>query len=200
MSVAEIIAVGTPGLLETVIAALEAGNLVILPTETVYGIAARADFPLATKRLANCKRRPEQNDFAHLISGLDDIRKFIPDPPPRAMIIARRFFPGPLTLVIEHDGRTMGFRCPAHPFPLLVARNARFPIVLTSANLSGHPPARDIGEVDASGLLVAPAVMVDGGRSRYGLSSTVVSVRGDIVRVVREGALPSTRIPFLTNE
>ena len=139
------------------VTALSEGKLVILPTETVYGIAVRADSQDAVNRLISAKNRPEKNPFTVALADGVDVQKFLPEMGIFAERLARRCFPGPITLVSDASSaksaihtlpaetkkyvapeNSVGIRVPAHDFTLAVLRDADFPVVLTSANLSGE--------------------------------------------------------------
>jgi len=195
-----VVPAGTPGLLDEVLAALEQGELVVLPTETVYGLALREDSEQAQATLYRMKKRRRSKKLARLAAGPEDIEKTVPDAPRRALMLARKFWPGRLTIVVKKGDRTWGFRCPAHPFTLAVARHAPFPVSLTSANVSGRSEPISVEDVLDEGLDPFPALVVDGGVCRYARPSTVVMVEGDRVSLLRAGALPARVIPFLEEE
>jgi L-threonylcarbamoyladenylate synthase len=198
-----------PGAATAAAAVLAAGGLVGIPTETVYGIAV---LPIEDRldALLEAKRRPAEKGFQLIVDGLDQVASLVVVPP-SAQRLAARFWPGPLTLALPvrtgvslppllTGGRdTVGIRVPDHAVPRAIAR-AVGPIAVSSANVSGEPPAES---VEAMLLSVGPslALAIDDGRVRGGVSSTVVGVSADdqltFFRIgalseeeVREAALP----------
>lgn len=146
--------------------ALRRGALVVLPTETVYGIAVRADDPSAIQRLLAAKNRSEKNPFTLAFSSMERILPYVPQMPVVAERLARRCFPGPITLVLNADQPesavyqlpqevlkfimpedSIGVRVPRHDFTLQILENADFPVALTSANLSGQLDSTSGAEV-----------------------------------------------------
>lgn len=169
------------------------GGLVIVPTETVYGVAARADSAEAMAKLYAAKGRASDKPVARMLAGAGDLAGALGGAavPREAARLAERFWPGPLTLVLPGgDGVFVGYRVPDHPVALawLRALGGVVPAV-TSANRSGEAAA-----VDARGAWEAlrphAAVALDGGEAKMGLGSTVVRVDGEgKVQVLREGPI-----------
>ncbi len=191
-----VLPVGTPRLLDTTIEVLRVGGVVVLPTETVYGFAVRADRKDAVDKLLDIKQK-RLSKLAYLVSEPDDMDEYVESVPPRALLLARRFWPGPLTIVIESKGQSYGFRCPSFPFTLSVARDAGFPIYLTSANVTTLNPAISANEVINMRFSPSPDLIIDGGKAVLEKHSTVVKVSGDDVMLIRTGSLPASRIPYL---
>jgi protein-tyrosine phosphatase len=195
------------GAVRQVAEALGRGELVAFPTETVYGIAASALDPDAIERLRHCKGRPDEKPLTLAVGGADDALDWVPDMSPLGRRLARRCWPGPVTLVFADGvaeglaGRltdrvrervcpagTLGLRVPAHAAILEVMRHLPGPLALTSANRSGEPDATTaaaVVEAVGDGL----AVVVDDGPSRYGQPSTVVKVADNSWQVLREGVV-----------
>ncbi|WP_304192200.1 L-threonylcarbamoyladenylate synthase [Phenylobacterium aquaticum] len=185
------------------VAALRAGSLVILPTETVYGLGADAANPAAVAAIYEAKGRPR---FNPLISHVADIaaaeRLAIFDD--RAHRLAAAFWPGPLTLVlpIRPDTpvcdlaraglETVALRAPAHPVAQALLRAFGGPVVAPSANRSGRPsPTTFVDAVEETGVSAAAAL--EGGPCRVGLESTVVALL-DQPRLLRPGAVTRAEI------
>lgn len=184
--------------------ALEAGKLIHLPTETVYGLGARADDPEAVIRVYEAKGRPRFNPLivhvgdvaqAERVATFDD----------RARQLAAAFWPGPLTLVLPIKGGvcdlaragldSVAVRMPDHPLALEVLRSLDFGVVAPSANRSGRPsPTTAADAIEETGTSVA--VTLDGGPCRVGVESTVVSLLGD-ARYLRAGAITRAQIESL---
>ena len=175
--------------------AVREGGLAIVPTETVYGVAARADSEEAMGRLYAAKGRRPDKPVARMLAGAGALERALGPGavlPEAARRLAERYWPGPLTLVLRGaDGVWTGYRVPDHPVALawLRALGDVVPAV-TSANRSGEPAA-----VDAAGAWAAleghAAIALDGGMARMGQGSTVVRVGEDgTMEVLREGPVP----------
>jgi tRNA threonylcarbamoyl adenosine modification protein (Sua5/YciO/YrdC/YwlC family) len=188
--------------LREAIAALRAGAIVAIPTDTVYGLAVDPSHPRATKALFSLKRRPQDVDLPVLVAGIDQAARLV-EPPglsPPAQRLATAFWPGPLTIVVPRRkdlhwalgprSTTIGLRCPQNSAAQRLCELVG-PLAVTSANLHGEPPCTDAPAVKA---LFASVVVVDGGESCGGTPSTVVDVTGSNVRCLREGALPWRQI------
>lgn len=179
------LSVDDPAAVPAVVTALRDGQAVVVPTETVYGLAA---LPSRTDLLLELKGRPASVPIAVLVADVDQAAVAAGRSlPPLAEGLAAAFWPGPLTLVVPTaDGGTLGVRCPDHDFVRQVAA-AVGPVATTSANRHGEatPP----GAAEAAASLTGPvAVVVDGGRLE-GLPSTVVDVTAEELRVLREGPI-----------
>ena len=182
---------------------LGAGGVVALPMDTVYGLAVDLATPGGIERLFEVKHRPADRAIVLLLAAADQARE-VAEWPSTADRLASRFWPGGLTLVLPRRpsdalpdaltaGRpTIGVRLPDHPCPRALAA-ALGPLPVTSANLSGRPPAVDAQEVLRQ-LGDSIELVLDGGPSRSGLASTVVDCTGDEVRILRVGAVPESDI------
>lgn len=195
---ARIVPLDDPATLATVVAAIRAGRLVALPTETVYGLACGLD-DVAVDRLMAAKGRDPGKGLTLLIDALADARALVIDSP-AATRLASRFWPGPLTLVVPlragvilpqavtGGSDAVGLRAPDQAMARRLARELG-PLPLTSANRSGEPDARDAGAVEAA-VGASVEVIVDGGPSPGGVPSTVVAVGADgSWRVLRGGPI-----------
>ncbi|MEM6797951.1 MAG: L-threonylcarbamoyladenylate synthase [Planctomycetota bacterium] len=187
--------------------ALAEGKLVALPTETVYGLAASACNAAAVEKLFEAKGRDPSVPFALAIKSAAEAEDYSPGWSPLAARLARRCWPGPVTLVLEADhpaslvGQlpesvrqylcpqgTVGLRVPANAVVQDVLRMLPGPIALTSANRSGEPAAVNAVEVvEAVGDSVA--LVLDDGPAHYGQASSVAMVNGDGLKVLREGVV-----------
>ncbi len=186
------------------IAALRAGGIVALPTDTVYGIGVSLDTPGGIERLFAAKSRPPDKAIALLLSDLEQAEG-IGELTPAARALATAFWPGGLTLVVPRrtdrdlppaltGGElapgaipTVGLRVPNHDAPRALAR-ALGPLPTTSANRSGEPEARDADEIERL-LGGSIDLVLDGGPAAGGPASTVVDVTGDEPRILRSGAI-----------
>ena len=168
--------------------ALARGELVIVPTETVYGIAAREDRPAALERLARLKAGRRQ-PYSVAVADPQVLSGRLARLPRSARRIAARWWPGPVTLVLPTlDGGTLGVRVPGHAFVRDLAGEAGAPLLLPSANLPGAPPPRTVAELVPE-LLEQVALVVDGGRTALGEASTVVRPARSCLHVLREGVV-----------
>lgn len=173
--------------------ALRNGDLVILPTETVYGLAADARVPGAVEKIYRAKQRPPEKEIALLISR--DAWENVPALAGNALArrLGQAFWPGPLTLVVPEDDAWMGYRVPDHPAIEAVLRAVARPLTVSSANLSGRPSPRTADDA-ARDLADHVAVILDAGPAPGGVPSTVVRVHPDHVEILRPGALTEDQI------
>jgi tRNA threonylcarbamoyl adenosine modification protein (Sua5/YciO/YrdC/YwlC family) len=173
---------------------LLAGRAVVLPTETVYGLAALPSVPGATAQLFTLKGRPEDVPLAVLVDSIDQVAAWVEPPSAAVERLCETHWPGPLTVVLRRradvhlelggDGRTVGVRCPDHDLVRRLARRVG-PIATTSANRHGEPTpvtAQEVAEVVGQGDVLA----LDGGRCA-GVASTVVDATGPRLRILRRG-------------
>jgi tRNA threonylcarbamoyl adenosine modification protein (Sua5/YciO/YrdC/YwlC family) len=173
---------------------LRRGGLVAFPTETVYGIAASAEIPEAVDRLYRLKGRPRSKPMTVMVADVTPVLERCPDISPTARALMKRYWPGPLTLVLpDKEGHITGFRLPAHSLARGLVREARVPLLVPSANPADLPPATTAEQV----LTYFPDqidLVIDAGPAEGGVASTVVQVIGDQVEILREGAIPESRI------
>ncbi len=178
---------------------LREGGLVALPTETVYGLAANALDPEAVQRIFQVKGRPQDNPLILHVTGAQWLPRYCVDIPPMAYTLARKFWPGPLTMILKRQPivpdvttaglDTVAIRCPNHPVTLAILREAGVPVAAPSANASGRPScttAQDVLE-DMDGKIEG---VVDGGPCVVGVESTILDLTCDPPRVLRPGGLP----------
>jgi L-threonylcarbamoyladenylate synthase len=185
---------------EAAVAAIKGGRLAIVPTDTVYGIAASAWTEVAARRLYRAKGREDIQPTALVASDLDMLFEAVPELRGRAGVIARALLPGGFTLVLPNPARryrwltgsrpdTIGVRVPAVTGPGKEVLDRVGVVVATSANLPGGADPRRIADVPQQ-LLDAADAVVDGGELP-GTASTVIDFTGPEPVVVREGAEPS---------
>ncbi|HZK99022.1 MAG TPA: L-threonylcarbamoyladenylate synthase [Caulobacteraceae bacterium] len=195
------------GEIDAAIQALRDGRLAILPTETVYGLAADAGNGGAVAALFAAKGRPRFNPLIAHVADAGAARR-IADLDPRALRLAEAFWPGPLTLVAQVRDEaavcalaragldTLAVRVPAHPLALAVLRAFGGPLVAPSANRSGRPSPTTLADAAAEvGEFAAAAI--DGGACAVGLESTVVSLLDGPARLLRPGAVTRASIEAL---
>ena len=187
---------------------LASGGLVIFPTETVYGVGARADHPSAVERLRRVKKRHRDKPFTVHVGRRDEVDRYVPDVGGLGRRLLRRGWPGPLTVLfpvrdpraapivreidpaaaaaLYHDG-VIGLRCPDHPQTRDLLNEAGGPVVAASANVAGRPPPRDVAE-SLRDLNDRVDLALDGGPTRLSVPSTVVRLDGSGFEIVRAGA------------
>lgn len=183
--------------------ALRAGDLVVFPTETVYGVGANALDREAVLKIFRAKGRPADNPVIVHVADDAHARALARAWPPAADALARAFWPGPLTLVLPRDARvpdevtggldSVAVRVPDHPVALALLRAADVPVAAPSANRSGRPSPTTVAHA-RSDLGDAVACYLDGGPARVGVESTVVSLLGPVPVVLRPGGVPRERI------
>jgi len=184
--------------LEKGISILKQGGVVVFPTDTVYGLGAASYIPEAVERVYRIKERPRNMALPLLLAHTSQIGEVAESVPPIAWLLADKFLPGALTLVLAKSssvsalvtagGATIAVRIPAHPVPVALARGLGAPIIGTSANLSGKPAPSTADEVYAQfdGKI---DLVIDGGKCSGGRESTIVDVTGEVPVVLREGAI-----------
>lgn len=196
--------------------ALVEGKLVAFPTETVYGLAAHVLNEEAVGRMHEIKMR-DGKPFALAVRSLHEALDYVPHLSPLGRRLARRCWPGPITLVFNdaHPDSllcqlpesvrrsvsphgTVGFRVPAHPLILDVMKMLAGPLALTSANRRGDPEPVTAAEVVQS-LGNDVALVLDDGRSRLGQSSSVVRVRDNEYEILREGVISGSTLSRLAS-
>jgi tRNA threonylcarbamoyl adenosine modification protein (Sua5/YciO/YrdC/YwlC family) len=169
---------------------LKNGGLVVFPTETVYGIAANALNKDTIDRLYEIKKRPQDKPFSVHIADFDALRQLEISLSKDAERIAKRFWPGPLTLVAFNNKKEkIGLRMPDNMIAFLLIKKAGVPVVAPSANLSGNKPPVSIEEV-LSEMDGHVDMILDGGRARIGIESTVMDVTEKPFKILRQGAIP----------
>ena len=197
--------------------ALAEGKLVGLPTETVYGLAASALDEGAVARLLETKQRSAGKALTLAIKSADDALDYVPKLSPLGRRLARRCWPGPVTIVIEDchpeslirqlpvavqkavaPGGTIGLRVPAHPMVLDILRMLVGPVVLTSANPQGGPdPVTAEAVLSALGEQVQ--LVLNDGQSRLGQPSTVVKIVGKRLEILRPGVVSEQTLRRLSS-
>ena len=194
--------------LEAAAHAARSGNLVVMPTDTVYGIGADAFNAAAVRVLLAAKGRGPDMPVPVLVGSWSTIDGLVMAVPPVARTLIEAFWPGGLSLVVEHaptlswdlgDARgTVMVRMPLHPVALDLLRLVG-PMAVSSANRSGSPPATT---ADAAQVQLGDdvAVYLDGGESPIGIASTVVDLTGGVPRVLRQGAVSIDRLREVVGE
>ncbi|KAA3644878.1 MAG: threonylcarbamoyl-AMP synthase [Chloroflexi bacterium] len=187
----------TPNAISHTIDVLANGGVVAFPTDTVYGLGALAFDVDGIDRLYFIKGRDQAKSIAVLLSKIEELERLTPEPSEEILRLANRFWPGPLTMVVERSPdmpeslssstTTIGLRIPDHPVALDLL-NASGPMAVTSANLSGEDNASTAEEVlkQLDGRI---HLVLDGGRTPGGVPSTVVDLTTSELKVLREGPI-----------
>lgn len=178
------------------------GGLVAVPTETVYGLAGNGLSKDAVERIYEIKGRPEQKPLSLMVPGPEAIERYCEAVPEAASILARAFWPGPLTLILKSKdivpdivragGETVGLRCPDHPMTLELLNTCGVPLAAPSANPSGRPSPKTAAEVEA--YFGPDLAVLDGGPCGIGVESTILDLTVMPYRILRQGALPEADI------
>lgn len=181
---------------------LREGGVVAFPTDTVYGLGADAFNATAVARIYDIKGRPRDRQLPLLIADTEALTGLVEPIPGIGWFLARRFWPGGLTLVLPRagslpahlsHGQTIAVRIPAHPVCLALIRRLGNPVIGTSANPSGQPSVLSADDV-ARQLGSKIDLVINGGSCPGGRESTVVDVSGQAPTVLREGIIPSDQI------
>ena len=177
---------------------LAEGGLVAFPTDTVYGVGAHAFQPDAVERIYMAKIRPRDKAIPILLARADDLSLVAEGITETAWLLAERFWPGGLTLVlpkkanvpdvVSAGGSTVAVRVPDHPAPLALIAALGAPLAATSANLSGRPSPVTAQEVEAE-LGGRIELVLDGGRCPGGVPSTVLDLTTEPPTILRAGAI-----------
>ncbi len=191
------------GQIERAVDLLAAGGVIAIPTDTLYGLAARAFDVDAVLRVFRIKGRESVAALPLLLADPEDAPLFAGSFPSVAQKLAERFWPGPLTIVLRRAARvpdavtgggpTVALRVPDHQVPRQLARRLGTPITGTSANLSGAAPARSAEEVVRK-LGAKLDMVIDGGLLPEGPPSTVVDLAASPPKVVRSGAISAEEL------
>ena len=189
-------------------AAVRRGDLVVLPTDTVYGVGADAFSPNAVRRLLDAKGRGRDVPVPVLVGSWRTVNGLVEDLPDVAKDLIAAFWPGALTLVLRQGGGltwdlgdtkgTVAVRMPLHPVAIeLLAETG--PLAVSSANKHSLPPPVTAAEAREQ-LGDAVAVYLDGGAAEDRTPSTIVDLTGPVPRVLREGALDRARLAEVVDE
>ena len=188
---------------------LRKGGLVAVPTETVYGIAASAEDGVAVQMIYDLKDRDYDKPVSVLVTGMDMVEKYCQNIPPVAYRLAEKYWPGPLTMILEDkevvpamvtaDTGTLGVRCPDHPLTLAIIEKAGVPLAAPSANPSGDEPAKTAQEVlDYFNRKIEG--VVGGGPCAMGVASTILDLTEEEPKVLREGGIPAGELLAFVKE
>ena len=182
---------------------LRTGGLVAVPTETVYGLAGNGLDEQAVSEIYRVKGRPEVKPLSLMVHDASAMERYCRDVPPAAYVLAEKYWPGPLTIVlrakedvpsiVRAGGETVGLRCPDHPKTLELLAACGLPLAAPSANPSGAPSPKTAAEVYAyfDGQIQG---IIDGGACGIGRESTIIDLSTRPFRILRQGALPAEEI------
>lgn len=175
------------------------GKLVVVPTDTVYGLAAALDQPSAVEEIYRVKGRPPERPIALLVDQLEEVAQVSSRIPPEAKRLMERFWPGGLTIVLPRaegipgvvtaGGPTVAVRMPDHPTPRAIVRRMGRPLPTTSANRHGQPSTKDANAARAA-LNGDVALILDAGPAPGGVDSTVIDLSVSPPTILRSGAIP----------
>ena len=182
---------------------MRGGGLIAVPTETVYGLAGNGLDEKAVAEIYEVKGRPEVKPLSLMVHDAASMERYCENVPPQAYTLAKKFWPGPLTIVmkakpcvpeiVRAGGETVGLRCPDHPLTLELLEKSGVPFAAPSANPSGEPSPKNAdsvlkyfdGKIDA---------VLDGGECGIGCESTLIDLSRTPYRILRRGALPADEI------
>ena len=188
---------------------IKTGGLVAVPTETVYGLAGNGLDEEAVKQIYEVKGRPQVKPLSLMVPGAEAMDRYCEDVPQGARLLAERFWPGPLTIVLKAKdfipsivlagGDTVGLRCPDHPMTLELLKKAGVPFAAPSANPSGEesPKTAQKGWDYFAGRIEG---IINGGECGIGRESTIISMAQKPYRILRQGALAEKEIASALTE
>jgi len=186
--------------------ALKSGDVIIIPTETVYGLAADVFHEAAVQKIFAIKKRSPTKPVAVLVAGTQQLSQVTSDIAPLALKLANQFWPGPLTLIMRGADRlpqlargkagSVGVRCPAMALTRAIIKGAETPLAATSANLSGGPSPTMLDQVNR-GIIDAVTLAIDGGPAEVGIESTVLDITIAPPQIIRPGAIEREVLEFL---
>lgn len=195
--------------IKTAIDLLKAGELVAVPSETVYGLGADASNLDAVNKIFEVKKRPKDHPFIIHIASFQDVPKWAKDVSPQAQKLADAFWPGPLTMVLHRADDVnivvtggcdaVALRCPSDPVFSKILKLADIGIAGPSANLHKKISTTTAAHVMKS-LGGKIAAVVDGGRSVFGSESTIIDLRGDVPKILRPGPITQKEIEDVLGE
>ncbi|HXH61435.1 MAG TPA: L-threonylcarbamoyladenylate synthase [Fimbriimonadaceae bacterium] len=193
----------TPDVVKEAAKAIKKGEMVVLPTETVYGLACNALDAAAVNKVFEAKGRPSENPLIVHIADFQSLRSVAASWPDLAESLAERFWPGPLTMVLKKKASvpdettagldTVAVRVPDHPVALAVIREAGVPIAAPSANVFTRLSPTRAEDVDPK-IADMAAMVLDGGRCRVGLESTVIDMTAEHPRILRPGGVTRAQV------
>jgi L-threonylcarbamoyladenylate synthase len=198
-----------PRAIEQAAATIRSGGLVVVPTDTVYGLVCDPGRQEAVDMIYRVKQRGRELPLSLLLHDMAQVAMCVRDVPENAVRVMQQFWPGPLTIIVGSCReltapvcaglQSVGLRLPAHMVPRLVAGQAGVPLASTSANISGRPASHTAEEAYEQLQGLVPLIL-DAGPAPLGRESTVLSFMVSPPRVLREGALPAARLREVLGE
>jgi L-threonylcarbamoyladenylate synthase len=184
-------------LVDTAISILKKGGIIAYPTETFYGLGVKYDIEQSLERLYEIKKRPKEKAMPLIIGSIKQLSLITEFISGSARELIDRFWPGPLTILFTArpalseyvvSKNKVAVRIPGESFALRLAAASEFPITATSANISGMTPA------DSASMIYEyfddrVDLIIDGGRTKGGMPSTIVDATEDTIKVIRKGAI-----------
>lgn len=174
------------------------GQLVAVPTETVYGLSADGLCESSVEEIYSVKGRPETKPISLLVPDIESVENFCKNIPDCAYVLAAKFWPGPLTMILQKKdivpdivtagGNTVGVRCPDHPITLALLEKCGRPLATPSANISGLPSPKSADDVLSYFDGKIPCI-IDGGKCSVGIESTIVDMTVYPPKILRKGGL-----------
>jgi L-threonylcarbamoyladenylate synthase len=189
--------------LERAVGVLKNGGVVAIPTDTLFGLAADVFNTAAVDRIFEIKDRPEGLALPVLVSGWEQVQRIAENLPSQASVLADRFWPGALTLVVRKalglpdrltaGGPTVAVRMPDHPAPIQLIGGLGSPITGTSANISGSADLLTLAELTRELEGRVDFILTDGPKPQ-GTASTVIDITSGQPKLLREGAIPFEQV------
>ncbi len=175
-------------LTDSAIERLEKGEVIAIPTDTIYGLAARHDRPEAIKQIFEIKKRALSNPLVLFIKDIHELDFFVNKIPDSGRALMKAFWPGPLTLVFnnKNSSSTIAIRIPDHPLILKLLEKTG-PLFVTSANISGTPPLKTTSEIEDSFGKNFP--ILDGNNPKHGAASTILSLNDTLWQIDMPGPI-----------
>jgi L-threonylcarbamoyladenylate synthase len=177
---------------------LREGEIVCYPTETYYALGIDLWNEEALRKLYALKKRPPEKQLPLIASGISMVATVCDTGDSRFAALARRFWPGPLTIVLPSTDRSTSFaiRVSSNPVARQIVEAFGSPLVSTSANLTGEPAVSDPGLLPAE-IIAGVSILIDGGASEGGSPSTIVTLAEKPGKILREGSIPASEIVSL---
>lgn len=192
---------------DAAVAALRAGEVVLFPTDTVYGIGLAVGISKTLEALYAIKERARENPIPWLVENPHALDRYTKDLSTISQRLAQEFWPGPLTLIVEANDRverafcavdgSIALRMPNNTTALELIKGVGQPLATTSANISGQEPPREFRDIDPRILSKVSIALADS-QQRTGLASTIVDCRQENPRVLREGSITRQAILALS--
>lgn len=188
---------------------IKKGGLVILPTDTVYGLSCDATNSKAVAKVFKVRKRPFTQPLSIALSNYEQLRYYVKEFPKTAQLLVKKFLPGALTLILKKSKlipdivtasrNDIGIRIPDCKIVHMIIDYAQVPIVIPSANLHNQPSPTCVQQL-SSELIKQVDLILDGGKTTYGIESTIVLCFRKKIKIIREGAIPSAKIFAVLNQ